>query len=99
MRDYSREAIDLLGEKTLDALLLDRTLQLALARLVEVVGEASTRVTAAIKSQYPAIPWRDIAGMRNKLIHEYDYVDVTIVYNTVRNDLPPLIVLLDEVLA
>ena len=99
MRDHSREAIDLLGEKTLDDLLHDRTLQLALVRLVEIVGEASTRVTAALKRQHPAIPWGEIAGMRNKLIHEYEYVDVNIVYNTVRNDLPPLITQLDEVLA
>jgi len=99
MRDHSREAIDLLGEMTLDDLLHDRTLQLALVRLVEIVGEASTRVAGEVKDQHPAVPWRDIAGMRNKLIHEYEYVDVTIVYNTVRHDLPPLIALLDEVLA
>lgn len=90
MRDHSREAIDLLGDKSLDDLLHDRTLQLALVRLVEIVGEAAMRVTGDLKRQHPAIPWGDIAGMRNKLIHEYEYVDVTIVYNTVRYDLLPL---------
>lgn len=57
MRDHSHEAIDLLGEKTLDDLLNDRTLQLALVRLVEIVGEAATRVMPELKLQHSAIPW------------------------------------------
>lgn len=98
MRDYAREAVQLLGEKTLDELTGDRVLQLALVRLVEIVGEAATRVDPAVKLQHPSLPWREAAGMRNKLVHDYDYVDIVVVFHTVQNDLPPLIQQLEAVL-
>lgn len=99
MRDYAREAVELLGTKSLDEVIGDRTLQLALARLVEIIGEASARVAPQLRSQHPSVAWREAAAMRNKLIHDYDYVDVSVVFNTVQNDLPPLIEQLEELLS
>ncbi len=99
MRDYAREAIDLLGAKSLEELQQDRTLQLALRHLVEIVGEASTRIGNDFKQQHPKVPWSNAAAMRNRLIHGYDVVNITIVYNTVRDHLPSLCEQLVELLA
>jgi uncharacterized protein with HEPN domain len=98
MRDYAQEAIDLLGHKTLDELRGDRILQLALVRLVEIVGEAASRVSPDLKRQHANIPWRKAAGISNKLIHDYDYIDLDIVYHTVQNDLPGLVQQLQAIL-
>jgi len=53
-------------------------LQLGLVRLVEIIGEAATRVSKEGRAKCPAIPWEDVVGMRNKLIHGYDRVDLDI---------------------
>jgi uncharacterized protein with HEPN domain len=99
MRDYAREAIDLLASKTLEELQHDRTLQLALRHLVEIIGEASTRIGSDFKLQHPTVPWSKAAAMRNRLIHGYEDVDISIVYNTVRDHLPKLHEQLVELLA
>jgi uncharacterized protein with HEPN domain len=90
MRDYAREAIDLLGSKTFEELQRDRILELALRHLVEIVGEASSRIGADFRQRHPDVPWSKAAAMRNKLIHGYEIVDISIVYNTVRDHLPAL---------
>jgi uncharacterized protein with HEPN domain len=66
-------------------------LQLALVRLIEIIGEAATRVSKETRAACPIIPWDDVIGMRNKLIHGYDSVDLDILWDTVTDDLPPLI--------
>lgn len=69
----------------------DRKLNLALVRLVEVIGEAANRVTAERRQSLPAIPWPEIIGMRNRIVHGYDQVDFDILWAVVQQDLPPLI--------
>jgi uncharacterized protein with HEPN domain len=69
----------------------DRALNLSLTRLLEVVGEAAARVSPEGRARHPAIPWLEISGLRNRLIHGYDKVDFDILWNIVRDDLPPLI--------
>jgi len=97
MRDHAVEAIEMLGERSLDQLQNDRTLQLALVQLIEIVGEAASRVPATVRETYPSVPWQLAADMRNKLIHGYDIVEFTVVYDTVKDDLPPLVAQLDAV--
>ncbi|MCC6493841.1 MAG: DUF86 domain-containing protein [Pirellulales bacterium] len=99
MRDYAREAIDLLGSKTLEELQQERILRLALRHLVEIVGEASSRVDSDFKRLHPNVPWSKAAAMRHKLIHGYDAVNISIVYNTVRDHLPALLDQVVELLA
>lgn len=66
-------------------------LQDACIRQIEVMGEAAKRVSDLFKERHPEIPWRDMAGMRDKLIHDYIDVDVNIVYQTVAIDIPALL--------
>ncbi|NOY40391.1 MAG: DUF86 domain-containing protein [Planctomycetes bacterium] len=98
MRDHAQEAIELLGEKTLDELKSDRTVQLALVQLIEIVGEAASRVDPGIRTAHPAVPWQLAAGMRHRLIHGYDLIEYAVVYDTVKGDLPLLVAQLDSIL-
>ena len=73
----------------------DQRTQLAILKCVEIVGEAASRVSAETREAHPAIPWREIVGMRNRLVHAYFEIDLRLVWDTVRNDLPPLIAQLE----
>lgn len=99
MVDHAREAVSLLKGKTKTQLKRTRLLQLGLMRLVEVIGEAASRVPTDIRVTHPEIPWEDVVGMRHKLIHDYITVDLDILWDTVKDDLPPLIVALERILA
>ena len=96
MLSHAKEAVDLLGETSREQLEDNRTLQLALTRLVEIVGEAANRVSKTTQSNHPEIPWHKIVGMRNRLIHGYDVADTDILWDTITDDLPPLITKLNE---
>lgn len=90
MLDHAREAVALLGARTRQDLPADRLLQLGLTRLIESIGEAAARVSGAGQARWADIPWRAIVGMRNRLIHGYDGVDLNVLWDTVTDDLPPL---------
>lgn len=62
----------------------------AAIRALEVIGEAAKKIPDSIKSQYSSVPWRDIESMRNKLIHEYFGVILSVVWKTIKEDLPVL---------
>ena len=98
MLEHAKEAVDLLAGKEKAALASDRVLQLALVRLVEIVGEAANRLTVEDQSRYPSIPWREIVGMRNRLAHGYDAIDLNVLWDTVQVDLPQLIDELERIL-
>jgi len=59
-------------------------------RNIEIIGEASKKISLDTKKTYPDIPWKEIAGMRDKLIHDYLGVDVNVVWKTVKEDMPVL---------
>jgi uncharacterized protein with HEPN domain len=90
--DAAREGVQMAQGKTRAALDADRPLNLSLVRLLEIVGEAASRVPARERAKYPGIPWAQIVGLRNRLIHGYDNVDFDILWHIVTQDLPPLIV-------
>ena len=98
MLDAAREGVQMAQGKTRDALDADRPLNLSLVRLLEIVGEAASRVPARERAKYPGIPWAQIVGLRNRLIHGYDNVDFDILWQIVTQDLPPLIVQLEKIL-
>ncbi len=62
----------------------------AVVRNLEIIGEASSKLTAAFKERYKEIEWRKIIGMRNRIIHAYDTVNFEIVWDVIREDLPEL---------
>lgn len=64
-------------------------------RLIQV-SENSDKLTAEFKTFYSTIPWRAMKGMRNKIVHEYGNVDLAVVYDTIKNDIPELLQLLRE---
>ena len=91
MLDHAREAVNMIIGKSPKVLKQERMLELALIRLVEIVGEAAGRVSRSGQAKVPDIPWREVIGMRNRLIHGYDSVDLNILWDTVELDFPPLI--------
>jgi uncharacterized protein with HEPN domain len=97
MLDAAREAVQMARGKTRVDLDTDRPLNLSLVRLLEIVGEAASRVPPGERPQYPVIPWAQIVGLRNRLIHGYDNVDFDILWEIVTHDLPPLITELEKI--
>jgi uncharacterized protein with HEPN domain len=68
----------------------DKTLQKAFVRSIEIIGEATKKLPDEFKQQYPQIEWRAVAGMRDKLIHDYFGVDYDLVWDVVINKVPAL---------
>jgi uncharacterized protein with HEPN domain len=97
MLDAAREAAKMAQGKTRADLDADRPLNLSLVRLLEIVGEAASRLPPGERAQYSGIPWAQIVGLRNRLIHGYDNVDFDILWEIVAKDLPPLIVALEKI--
>ena len=97
MLSHAQEAVALAEGRQRSDLDTDRLLNLALVRLLEVIGEAANRIPANEQQQHPEIPWPQIVGLRNRLIHGYDAVDFDILWQIITDDLPPLIVKLEGI--
>ena len=98
MLEYAREAIELARGRARSDLDSDRMLNLALVRLLEIVGEAAHRVSPETRARLSEIPWESIVGLRHRLIHGYDQVDFDILWQIIKDDLPQLVESLDEAL-
>jgi uncharacterized protein with HEPN domain len=90
MLDATKEALEFVRGKQRADLDMDRMLVLSLVKELEIIGEAAGKVSTEIRTQYGAIPWQDISGMRNRLIHAYFDIDLDVVWTTVTKDLPQL---------
>ena len=91
MLDHAREAVEMILGRNRPDLDHDRMLQLSLMRLVEIVGEAASRISREDQARYPSIPWPQVVGMRHRIVHGYDTVDLQVLWDTITDDLPPLI--------
>ncbi|MBV6655133.1 MAG: DUF86 domain-containing protein [Mameliella sp.] len=86
-------------EKTIkDDLLDDETLKRAVVRSLEIIGEATKKIPADFKAKWPVISWRNMAGMRDKLIHDYMGVNYSIVWDVVKNIVPVLREQIEEII-
>jgi uncharacterized protein with HEPN domain len=95
MLDAAKEALELAAEKSRDEIETERMLNLSLVRLIEIVGEAADHVSSEFCLSHSSIPWKEIIGMRHRLIHGYDNIDYDLLYQTIQEDLPALVALLE----
>ena len=95
--DYIQDIIDSVKEVedftkgvSFEAFKDDKKTINAVIRSLEVMGEAAKKIPDAIRKKYPEIPWKEMAGIRDKLIHEYHGVDLEIIWKVVKEELPPV---------
>lgn len=98
MRDAASRAVEIARKLTRKELQPDHVETLALTRLLEILGEAARRVPESTRGENSRIPWREIVGTRDRLIHGYDQVDLDVLWTIVADQLPELIRQLDAVL-
>ncbi|MCD6352692.1 MAG: DUF86 domain-containing protein, partial [Proteobacteria bacterium] len=91
MLDAALDARNFLGKATFEELQRDRKLGNAIVRSLEIIGEAAANVTKTTQAKYPEIKWPVIVDMRNRLIHACFDINYHIVWQTVKENLPPLI--------
>lgn len=95
--DYLNDIIDAIekaeafsSDMSMDEFLADDKTLYATVRAIEIIGEASKNVPERVRQRYPDLPWRQMSGMRDKLIHAYFGVDATVIWKTVKEDIPPI---------
>lgn len=98
MLDASKKILTFTAGISRQTLEQDEMRQLALVRLIEIVGEAASRISPELQRAHPEIPWAAIIGMRNRLIHAYFSVDLDRVWETINISIPPLVAQLEAIL-
>ncbi|MBU0543782.1 MAG: DUF86 domain-containing protein [Proteobacteria bacterium] len=97
MLEAAGEAVLFARNRTRKDLDNDRMLTLSIVKSVELIGEAASRISKESRNTHPEIPWNDIVAMRNRLIHVYFDIDLDRVWDTLTDDLPPLISALEKI--
>ena len=98
MFDAAQAAIDHLNNKKREDLDRDRLLINGVIRELEILGEAASQITAEARSRHQSLPWREMIGMRNRLIHAYFDIDHQAVWLVVKEHLPSLVIDLQAIL-
>ncbi|MCH9046907.1 MAG: DUF86 domain-containing protein [SAR324 cluster bacterium] len=96
--DAAKEAMSFVANRTRADLDTDRMLTLALVKEIEIIGEAAHRMSEDARGENPQIPWPQIIGMRHRLVHLYFDIDQDVLWDTVAENLPPLIAALEKIL-
>jgi uncharacterized protein with HEPN domain len=91
MLDAAQTARDLIVESSRESFLSDRRTQLAVWKLLEIIGEAARHVSKAFKDSHPDVPWSGMVGLRNVLAHDYRRVRLDRMWRVVRDDTPKLV--------
>ncbi|MGQ9597338.1 MAG: HepT-like ribonuclease domain-containing protein [Thermoproteota archaeon] len=92
------DSMSFVKDTNYDDFVKDKMKIYAAIRAIEVIGEAVKKIPKSVKNRYTEIPWKDMAGMRDKLIHEYFGVDLRRVWKTVKEDIPNLKPLFEKIL-
>jgi uncharacterized protein with HEPN domain len=95
--DAAREAVRFVQGRLRTDLDTDRQLNLSLVRLLEVIGEAARGISTEFREAHPEVAWNKMIGMRDRLIHGYFDINLDVVWQTVTEDLPPLIAQLEKI--
>jgi len=105
IEDYTRDIVDSIAkamefvkDMSYDEFVKDYKTNFAVIRALEIIGEAVKNVPKEFRERYPQIPWKDMAGMRDKLVHEYHGVKLNIVWETIKEEIPPLKPLFENIL-
>jgi uncharacterized protein with HEPN domain len=98
MLDMSQQALAISINKNKEEYENDITLRLALTHLVQMIGEAAQHVPKPFRDAHPEVPWREIIGMRHRIVHDYLNVDEEVVWHVVQDDLPTLVETLKRII-
>ena len=96
--EYAQKAMNFLEGIDLDGFKLNDEKSLAVIRALEVIGEAARHIPKSARKKYPKVPWEDMTGIRDKLIHDYVGVDMEVIWRTVKEDLPAMKDAVQEIL-
>ena len=96
--EAARKALHFVENRTRDDLDKDEMLAISLVHLLEIVGEGANCVSADFREQHPHIPWKKMIELRNRLIHGYFDINLDIVWDTVLEDLPPLVADIEKII-
>lgn len=96
MLDTARKVTSKVRSLTFEEFSADENLHLACLHLVQMIGEAAARVSAETRARRSDIPWRQITGMRHRIVHNYLDVDLEIIWQVITGDLPDLIASLER---
>jgi uncharacterized protein with HEPN domain len=96
--DAMQKAEILVKDVTYEQFKADFRINFAVVRALEIVGEATKRLPMSLRDQYPDIPWKRMAGMRDRIIHGYDAVDLEVVWDAVKAEIPRVKPLLQQIL-
>lgn len=95
--DYLEDILDamekaelLVASVTYEQFAQDFRIHFAVVRALEIIGEATKRLPISLRQQYPALPWRGMAGLRDHIAHGYDAIDLEIVWNVVTREIPQI---------
>lgn len=86
------------SNSSFDEFVQNERLTWAICRSLEIIGEASNKISPAFKKHYPNIPWREMGDMRNKIIHDYFGVDFDIIWDVLETDIPKLKIEVEKIL-
>lgn len=99
MLETARKAAGKVAGLDVERFLEDENLHLACVHLVQVIGEAASRVSTEQRARHATVPWRQVIGMRHRMVHHYLEVDLEIVWKVVSEDLAPLIAALERIVS